>query len=416
MKRVLVAVALFTACRGDHAKSHATTGSAGVASIVPKLYKSEDGVEELRALDKRIEIHRDVPVQEIGLLLLRATYRGHVEDYQAADRLSAEWVARDNTLAAWDTRTRALTAIHDFSAARDALAHVKKLALGDDQWAELATAIDEAGGRRDRSFPARSEGAKRWPSAANLTVYAGALALEGHFDEAIELIPKAAKAVNDNSPETFAWLLFQWGRLYEQKGDFASARAFYQAAHERIPGYVEANAHLALTMISTGDTDGAKRVVAEALKTDRQPSLLELAAQLGIGSVASPALPGETAPPNGGAVSIAEARAEWERYVTTLPKAFADHAARFYLGVGKNPQRALELARLNLANRDVPEARELVIQAALAANDTATACEVAGPLIDAALRAHRFAAWRAFSQCGRTDEANRLAKDLGITP
>jgi tetratricopeptide (TPR) repeat protein len=397
VKRFLVAVALLAACRGDHAKSHATNGSAGVASIVPRLYKSEDGVEELRALDKRVEIHRDVPVEEIGLLLLRGTYRSHVEDYQAADQLSREWVARDNTLSAWDTRTRVLTAIHDFAAARDALTHVKKLALADDQWTELATAIDEAGGRRDRSFPARSEGARRWPSAANLTVYAGALALEGHFDDAIGLIPKAAKVVNDNSPETFAWLLFQWGRLYEQKGDFASARAFYQAAHERIPGYVEANAHLALTMISTGDREGAKRVVAEALKTDRQPSLLDLAAQLGIGSVE-------------------EARSEWERYVTTLPKAFADHAARFYLGVGKNPQRALELARQNLANRDVPEARELVIQAALAAGDTATACEVAGPLIDAALRAHRFAAWQAFSRCGRTDEANRLAKDLGITP
>jgi tetratricopeptide (TPR) repeat protein len=397
VKRFLVAVALFAACRGDHAKSHATTGSAGVASIVPKLYVSEDGVEELRALDKRIEIHRDVPVQEIGLLLLRATYRAHVEDYQAADRLSAEWIARDNTLPAWDTRTRALTAIHDFAAAREALIHVQKLSIADEQWADLATAIDEGGGRRDRSFPARAEGAKRWPSAANLTVYAGALALEGHFDDAIELIPKAAKAVNDNSPETFAWLLFQWGRLYELNGDFASARAFYQAAHDRLPGYVEANAHLALTMISTGDTAGAKRVVAEALKTDRQPSLLELAAQLGIEPVEA-------------------ARAEWERYVTTLPEAFADHAARFYLGVGKNPQRALELARQNLANRDVPEARELVIQAALAAGDTATACEVAGPLIDAPLRAHRFAAWRAFSRCGRTDEANRLAKDLGITP
>ena len=397
MKRFLVAVALFAACRGDHAKSHATTGSAGVASIVPKLYVSEDGVEELRAIDKRIELHRDVPVQEIGLLLLRATYRGHVEDYQAADRESAAWVARDNTLPAWDTRTRALTAIHDFAAAREALIHVQKLSIADDQWADLATAIDEAGGRRDRSFPARAEGAKRWPSAANLTVYAGALALEGHFDDAIALIPKAAKAINDNSPETFAWLLFQWGRLYEQNGDFASARAFYQAAHDRMPGYVEANAHLALTMISTGDAEGAKRVVADALKTDQQPSLLELAAQLGIGPVEA-------------------ARSEWERYVTTLPKAFADHAARFYLGVGKNPQRALELARQNLANRDVPEARELVIQAALAAGDTATACEVAEPLIDAALRAHRFAAWRAFSRCGRADQANRLAKDLGITP
>jgi len=397
VQRFLVAVALFAACRGDPAKSHATSGSAGVASIVPTLSKSEDGVEELRALDQRIELHRDQPVQEIALLLVRATYRGHVEDYQAAERISADVVAIHDTLWAWDSRTRALTAIHQYRAAREALSHVQKLAISADQWSELATAIDEAGGRRDRSFPARAEGARRWPSAANLTVYAASLALEGNFDAAIALIPKAAKSVNDNSPETFAWLLFQWGRLYEQKGDFASARAFYQAAHDRIPGYVEANAHLALTMIATGDTANAKRVVAEALKTERQPSLLELAAQLGIGDVEV-------------------ARTEWERYVTTLPEAFADHAARFYLGVGKNPPRALELARVNLANRDVPEARELVIQAALAAGDTAAACELAGPLIDAALRAHRFAAWQAFSRCGRVDEANRLAKDLGITP
>lgn len=397
MKRFVVAVALFVACRGDHAKSHATTGSAGVASIVPRLGISEDGVVELRALDRRIELHRNEPIREVALLLMRATYRGHVEDYQAADRISADLVTTNNILTMWDLRTRVLTSIHDFAAAREALIHVKKLALSDDQWTELATAIDEAGGRRDRSIPARAEGARRWPSAANLTVYAASLALLGRFDDAIALIPKAAKVVNDNSPETFSWLLFQWGRLYEQNGDFASARAFYQAAHDRLPGYVETNAHLALTMIATGDTAGARRVVAEALKTDRQPSLLELAAQLGIGTVEA-------------------ARTEWERYVTTLPKAFADHAARFYLGVGKNPPRALELARLNLANRDVPEARELVIQAALAAGDTAAACEVAGPLIDAALRAHRFAAWQAFSRCGRTDEANRLAKDLGITP
>ncbi|MEO8843693.1 MAG: tetratricopeptide repeat protein [Kofleriaceae bacterium] len=397
MQRFVVAVALVMACRGDHAKSNATTVSAGVASIVPKLGISEDGVVELRALDRRIELHRSEPIHEIGLLLLRATYRGHVEDYQAAEQMSAELVATTNILTTWDIRTRVLTAIHDFSAAREALIHVKKLSLSDDQWIELSTAIDEAAGRRDRSIPARAEGAKRWPSATNLTVYAASLAFLGQFDAGIALIPKAAKSINDNSPETFAWLLFQWGRLYEQKGDFASARAFYQAAHDRLPGYVEANAHLALTMISTGDTAGAKRVVADALKTDQQPSLLELAAQLGIGPVEA-------------------ARAEWERYVTTLPKAFADHAARFYLGVGKNPQRALELARINLANRDVPEARELVIQAALAAGDTAAACEVAGPLIDAPLRAHRFAAWQAFSRCGRTDEANRLAKDLGITP
>ena len=48
------------------------------------------------------------------------------------------------------------------------------------------------------------------------------------------------------------------------------------------------------------------------------------------------------------------------------PEAFSDHAARFYLDVGKTRARALELARANLANRDTPEARALVVEAALA--------------------------------------------------
>jgi tetratricopeptide (TPR) repeat protein len=395
--RLLVVAVALLACRGDHKKPAGSGSGSGVASIVPKLPISEDGIEELRMLDKRIELHRDVPVQEIALVLARATYRSHVEDYVEAARASAAWVATDNSIGPWDARTRVLTSIHDFTPARDALIHVKKLAYTDNQWTELATAIDEAIGRRDRSLPARAQGAKEVPSAANLTVYAAALAMVGRFDDAIALIPQAAANVHDNAPETIAWLLFQWGRVYEQKGDFSSARAFYQAAHARIPGYVEANVHLAQTMMLTGDTDAAKRVIAEALKTDRQPSLLDLAAQLGLGSVE-------------------DARVEWERYVAALPLAFSDHAARFYLGVGKNPQRALELARINLANRDVPEARELVLQAALAANDTATACDVAGPLIEAALRSQRFAAWQAFTRCGRTAEANRLAKDLGISP
>ncbi|MEO6774756.1 MAG: hypothetical protein ABI467_17405, partial [Kofleriaceae bacterium] len=165
----------------------------------------------------------------------------------------------------------------------------------------------------------------------------------------------------------------------------------------RLPGYVEANAHLAQTMMLTGDTAGAKQVVSAALQTDRHPALLDLAAQLGLGSVEA-------------------ARAGWERYLAALPKAFSDHAARFYLGAGKDPKRALELAQANLANRDVPEARELVVRAALATGDTTTACQVAAPLADAALRADRFTAWQAFSRCGRTADADRLAKALGITP
>jgi tetratricopeptide (TPR) repeat protein len=234
-----------------------------------------------------------------------------------------------------------------------------------------------------------------------------ALAQAGRADEAIALIPKGAAAVRDNPTQLIAWLLFQWGRCYELKGELATARDFFAAAHERLPGYMEATTHLAQTMIATGDRAGAARLVDEALggttatssdggapASHRHPELLALAAELGHPELAE------------------EARTEWERYVAALPLAFSDHAARFYLK--RDPARALELARVNHANRDTPEARALVVEAALAAGDTKAACAVVEPLIKAGTHAQRFLAWQALSRCGRAADAERLGRDLGI--
>jgi len=402
MRQLVVAVALLAACRGDHSSPRDRAGSAAApAPLVPHIFASDDGVASLVNLDRKIEIlerRDDDPEQLIGLLGVRAAFRGRLDDYVEADKRSAAWVARaPDDVRAWKARTRALTAIHEFAAAREALSHVKKLTRDDSDWLDLEVTIDEASGPRERALAARTAGARRFPNAKSIVLYAANLAFEGKLDAALEQMPIAAAKLRDNSAETMAWLYFQWGRVYEQKGDYASTRAFYEEAHRRLPGYVEANAHLAQTMLLTGDTAGAKRVVSEALASDRNAALLELAAQLGIGTVDA-------------------ARTEWERYLAALPKAFSDHAARFYLAGGKDPKRALTLAQANLANRDVPEARELVVQAALAAGDIATACDAAGPLADAPLRAHRFTAWQAFSRCGRSADAARLAKDLGISP
>jgi hypothetical protein len=100
--------------------------------------------------------------------------------------------------------------------------------------------------------------------------------------------------------------------------------------------------------------------------------------------------------------------------VTALPLAFSDHAARFYLGVGRDPKRALELARINHKNRDTLDARALVVQAALAAGDTSAACAVVDPLISSGARTQRFIAWQALSRCGRTVDADVIARALGI--
>ena len=389
MRTLLVAALLLASCRRhEHRQPPATT--VAPPSVVPQLPLSPDGTEELRGLDRRIEIHKDDPKAELGFLGERATARGRLDDYQAMLAVSAAWIAKaPGDPDAWLARAHALATVHDFAAASAALGHVPA-----DAATEQIIALDEATGHRDRSLAARQAAARAWPSAIPITQELASLALAGRFDEARALIPKAAASIHDNPPELFSWLYFQWGRVYEQAGDLATARDFYLASHARMPN-IEVTTHLAAAELATGQADAARHLVAETLATDPHPSIVELAAKLGL-------------------VPVADARAAWDRYVAALPLAFADHAARFYLTV--DPDRAVALARTNLANRDVPEARALVVEAALAARDPAAACAVVDPLIGAPQRADRFTAWRALSQCGRGSDAARLAKDLGIGP
>lgn len=402
MKELVVAALLLAACRGDRAPSARKDAdrdrSASLVSAVPTLPRTEDGVAELRALDRRIERHASDDAVVIPLLLDRAAIRGRLEDYQRAMRDSAAFVeAAPRDATAWQLRVQVLLRVHDFAGARTALDTLAKLTY-PTVLVELETVLADATGDHERALVSREQLAKELPSAQRLTLWAATLAQAGRFDEAIALVPKAAAAVRDNPPQLIAWLLFQWGRIYELKGELATARELFAAAHARLPGYVEATAHLAQAQLGTGNTGAAKQLVDAALVENRHPELLALAVQLGRDELAD------------------EARTEWERYVKALPLAFADHAARFYLGVGRDPKRALELARINHRNRDTRDARALVVEAALAANDTAAACAVVDPLVTGGTRAQRFIAWQALSRCGRTSDAERLGRTLGIAP
>src|SRR5262249_39275681 len=149
-------------------------------------------------------------------------------------------------------------------------------------------------------------------------------ATAGRTDEALAVIQRVPALVRDNPAQLLAWILFQWGRIHELRGELAGAREFYEAARARLPT-LEATVHLAQAIAATHGDPSAP--VPAALAATRHPELLALAGE------------------------IEEARRAWERYLAALPRAFAEPAARFYLGPGRDPARALELARLDLANR-----------------------------------------------------------------
>jgi hypothetical protein len=385
--RILVAVALLAACRGSTAKKHDAghaPASAVSDPVLPRLPRSPDGVAEVKRLEAELPLARD-PNTALPLSLALAKIRGRLEDYQDALARTQAWLAaKPDDVDALRARVQALTSVHRFGEAR---ALLEKVPL--TQRMDLDITLDEATGHLERSAPAREANAKNYASTQNLVAYAASLGLQGKIDDALAVMPRAAAALHDNSPELLSWMLFQWGRLYELDGKPAQARPFFEEAHRRLPGSLEATVHLAQAMIATGEEPQARALVEAALADNRHPELLAFE-------------------------HPDEAQREWERYVAALPEAFADHAARLYLT--RDPARALALARTNLANRDTPEARALVAEAALAAGDAASACAAVEPLIAGpAPRAQRFIAWRALAKCGRTAEADRLARDLGIT-
>lgn len=341
----------------------------------------------MRTLDARITAHVADPDQEIELLLQRASLHGRLEDYVEALARSKAWVeAEPNNAAAWAQRGSALARVHQFAAAREAIATCKRLARDPAIWEGLDATIAEATGDLASSGSFREHQATAYPNASTLALWAGHLAIAGRIPEALAVMPRAAAAIRDNPASLLNWILFQWGRIYDLAGEPANARAFYAAAYERLPT-LETTVHLAQTMLATGGDPSA--LVARALR-DPNPELYALAGK------------------------PADARREWERYLAAFPEAFADHAARFYLDQtkrgGADPQRALELAKLDFANRPTLASRTLVIEASLAAK--APACELVEPLEHSQLRPQLFIAWRALTACGR--DASPLAKQLGI--
>jgi hypothetical protein len=85
------------------------------------------------------------------------------------------------------------------------------------------------------------------------------------------------------------------------------------------------------------------------------------------------------------------------------PEAFADHAAEFWLTVGGDAHKGRLLAAQNFEIRKTPRAYELVLQAAVATQETTAICRMTEPLWTVEQMGPRLRALavRALTTCGR---------------
>ncbi len=293
------------------------------------------------------------------LYLERAGNLGTSEDLDSADAASVKNVSTDPgdgevRLA----RAHVLGALHRFDEALKELDVAAASKAPVDEVARARATIFLATGRCaevSAILPPRS-----YP--VDLTVRGVLEQRLGHPALAETLFERARLEFNDVSPLRLGWIDFERSRALEREGDNVRARAYLEDALVGFPQYAHAAVHLAA--LEPGDRAIAHLVEVEKRATD--PDVFAAHAD---------ALRRLKRDAEAGAMTD-RARTRFEEVLTKHPEAYADHAARFFLGAGSDVPRALVLAKSAAAQAPTDETLELWLRAARVAGATDQVCAV----------------------------------------
>jgi len=299
----------------------------------------------------------------IDLITLHGLILGHIADYQRADEMAEQLVrdaATDGTAFVARARTRAV--FHRFTDALDDIDRAESLGFDAESTNRDRAAIFQALGRYDEALGIRKEAADRRASFENVAALVGLYSEIGEIDAAQRLYAESFRRYRGVSPFPLALLDFQLGLMWMNKGRLDDARTSFDTARRRVPAYAPAQGHLAEVEAELGEIESAvARLYSLAISSDDPDYAAQLARILGDAG---------RAPESRRWSRLAAAR--YDELVASHPEAFADHAAEFWLAAGANPDKALQLARMNIEIRKTPRAYDLLARA-VAANEVAGA-------------------------------------------
>lgn len=356
------------ACSRPHASADA--GPEGGAAVTLRTPPTTDPALAMRNLDAEIagrekrvaDGQLDLVGELVGRYLHRAQFEGRVSDLIAADEASARLlVSRPDDGKAHMIRARALSAIHAFAQA------MSELDTAGAKGAPAADVMRERGaillatGREDEAAAILTVTADAAPT--DLAMRAGVEARLANAVEAERLFDLARTRYRDVSPFTVAWIDFEHARALELQGDRRRARPYLEEAVKVLPCYAHAVVHLA----AVEPPDVALKQLTALTATSDDPDVLS-----GQGDALRRAGRADEAK-----AMTARAAARYAEVLARLPLAYADHAASFYLGMGGDTARALQLAKQNVDNRPTDEAIELWLTAAQAAGSHDATCAAA---------------------------------------
>jgi tetratricopeptide (TPR) repeat protein len=258
--------------------------------------------------------------------------------------LASQFAEEDDTYRSALVLAEVASTAHRFAEAR---VHLDRAALmgGPSQDIEQQTlAIDQACGvELERVLAARRRMAAMSGNPQDLVPLGAVLADLERFAEAEGVYQQAFDTYDTTSPFPPAWACFQLGMLWGELvpvPDPNVAALWYRRALGYLPGYRTARVHLAEIYTSQDETDEAENLLRPALVSGDPEVCWRLADVLMARERVEEA-----------EIQIEAARSGFEEVLARHLLAFADHAAEFYAGCGRDHRRALELARVNVANR-----------------------------------------------------------------
>jgi tetratricopeptide (TPR) repeat protein len=259
--------------------------------------------------------------------------------------------------------------LHQFSDAKHYLAQAELGGAPEVEIDRIKLIIDQACGRNLENILDQRRRTADGSDRLDDYVALGSLLADLHaFTEADRVYRQALKVYRDVSPFPIAWVYFQlgvlWGELvHEPQLDLAAN--WYRKAIDCLPGYTKARVHLAEIYSSTGRTGDAEALLIPALSSGDPEVHWRLADVMTSQRKCADA-----------EANLEAARWGFENLLGRYPLAFADHGAEFYAGSGNDPYRALELARINVANRPTLQALEQAHTIAISAGDMHSASEL----------------------------------------
>ena len=300
---------------------------------------------------------------------LAAQFLGDLDALDRLDTLALQFSRVDNSYRAALVQAEIASGVHRFADARDHLARAALIGGPRDIIEHQMLAIDQACGTNlDAVLAARRRIATASGRLEDLIPLGALLADLECFAEADSVYRQALSSYQDVSPFPLAWTCFQLGMLW---GELVSipdpdlAMHWYRRAIAYLPAYAKARVHLAEIHASQGQTREAEVLLVPALAS-RDPEVQWRLADV---------LTAQARFAEAG-TQLEAARVGFEELLGKHLLAFADHAAEFYVGSGNDGRRALELARLNVANRPTRRAIKQANTIAVKSNETIAAANL----------------------------------------